>query len=247
MTTYVFVGPTLPAARVAALAPGSVVRPPVAHGDLFRLGLGPGDTAIVVDGHHDHATAVRHREVLAALAAGVRVVGCAGLGALWAAELRPFGMIGHGEVFRMYRDGVIHADDEVAVAHGDGPDYRRTSEPLVNIRHTLGAAVAADVLTAPQAAALLDAARALPYHRRSWRAVERTCGGADLRGLREFLTARPEHADRKAADASDTLARLTLLDRMVPPAPPVAADRATAHRATPAPAPTPTRRTPSES
>ncbi|MFG3055915.1 TfuA-like protein [Kitasatospora sp. NPDC048239] len=234
MTVHVLVGPTMPAARVAALAPGAEVHPPVAHGDLFRLGLGPGDTAILVDGHHHHATRVRQEEILAALAAGVRVVGCAGLGALRAAELRGFGMIGHGEVFRMYRDGVIDADDEVAVAHGEGPDYRRTSEPLVNIRHTLGAAVAAEVLPAPQAAALLDAARALPYHRRSWRAVERTSDGADLRGLREFLAARPQHADRKAADAADTLTRLTLLDRMVPPAPPVGAGRGAAHRAAPA-------------
>ena len=42
-------------------------------------------------------------------------------------------MVGAGAVFRMYRDGPVEADDEVAVAHADGPDYRRLSEPLVNI------------------------------------------------------------------------------------------------------------------
>ena len=30
-------------------------------------------------------------------------------------------MVGAGAVFRMYRDGPVEADDEVAVAHADGP------------------------------------------------------------------------------------------------------------------------------
>ncbi|MEU8889912.1 TfuA-like protein [Streptomyces sp. NPDC048442] len=197
MTTYVFVGPTLPVARVAALAPDAVVRPPIAQGDLFRLGLAPGDAAVVIDGYYHHVVPVRHKEILATLAAGVRVVGCASMGALRAAELHPFGMIGDGVVFRMYRDGVIDADDEVAEAHGEAPEYRRTSEPLVNIRHALDAATAAEVLTPPQATAVLATAHALPYHRRSWRAVERactadgTCADTGLRRLREFLATWP--------------------------------------------------------
>jgi hypothetical protein len=40
------------------------------------------------------------------------------MGALRAAELHTFGMVGVGRVFEGYRDGVYEDDDEVAVVHG---------------------------------------------------------------------------------------------------------------------------------
>ena len=69
------------------------------------------------------------------------------MGALRAAELAPFGMIGVGAIFEAFRDGVLEADDEVAVRHAPA-DARLppTSEALVDIRATLGAAGAAGVV-----------------------------------------------------------------------------------------------------
>ena len=40
------------------------------------------------------------------------------MGALRAAELHVFGMVGVGRVFELFRDGLLEDDDEVAVAHG---------------------------------------------------------------------------------------------------------------------------------
>jgi hypothetical protein len=123
-------------------------------------------------------------------------------------------MVGHGTVYGMYRDGVIDADDEVAVAHAEGPEYRRFGEPLVNIRHAVAAAAEAGVLTTHEASSVIAAARSLAYTARSWRATEHAYAsehgsGSEVFGrLHAFLAANPQHADIKAADAIDTLLRL---------------------------------------
>lgn len=193
---------------------GAVVHPPVAHGDLLRSEFRPDDVVVIIDGYYHQTGSVRHKEILTLLGARVSVVGCASMGALRAAELHAFGMVGHGTVFEMYRDGVIDADDEVAVAHAEGPEYRRFGEPLVNIRHAVTAARDASVLTPDEATSVIAAARSLPYTNRSWRATEYACAssagpGADVFGrLHAFLTEHPHHADIKAADAIDTLSRL---------------------------------------
>ena len=211
MAVHVFVGPTLTAAEVLAAVPGAIIHPPVAHGDLMRLEFGLDDVVVIIDGYYHQAGSVRHKEVLALLAAQVPVIGCASMGALRAAELHAFGMVGHGVVFDMYREGLIDADDEVAVAHTEGPEYRRFSEPLVNIRHAVAAAGQAGVLTVQEASQIVATASSLPYTARGWRAIERVCASAaslepEVFGrLRAFLAAHPSHADLKAADAIDTL------------------------------------------
>ncbi len=67
------------------------------------------------------------------------------MGALRAAETYSFGMIGVGEVFRMFRDGVLDGDDEVALAY-DRESYAHYSEPLVNIRRGLEMAEGAGII-----------------------------------------------------------------------------------------------------
>src|SRR5262249_22679622 len=116
---FVFLGPTLPVGRARELL-DAVYLPPVQQGDVLRL-LGRAPRVIgIVDGYFDTVPAVWHKEILLAMAEGVHVFGAASMGALRAAELHPFGMVGVGRVFECYRDGVLTADDEVAVAHGPG-------------------------------------------------------------------------------------------------------------------------------
>ncbi len=216
---HVFVGPTLAMPDVMAAAPEATAHPPVAHGDLLRLDLAREDTVVIVDGYFHQVASVRHKEILWLLAKRVRVIGCASMGALRAAELARFGMVGNGVVFEMYRDGRIDGDDEVAVRHADGPDYRELGVPLVNVRHAAAAARHAGVLTDAAAAAVVEAGRSLYYTERTWRAVERAlvAGGpqwtAAFDRFRAFLTEHPRHADIKAADAIDTLSRLDELGR----------------------------------
>lgn len=167
---FVFVGPSLPRAQVEALLPGASILPPVAHGDLLRVGARAGDRVLIIDGLFFHSAPVRHKEILALLADGVSVAGSSSMGALRAAELYQYGMRGVGEVFELYCSGVIDGDDEVAVIHTTGDEeYRALSEPLVSIRVAIGEAARDGAISAATAATLLRIAKALPFRLRSRR------------------------------------------------------------------------------
>jgi hypothetical protein len=169
---HVYAGPTLAVAEIIALASEAVVHGPVKHGDLLCEDFGPADRVVLIDGFYHQAGAVRHKEILLVMASGAEVIGAASMGAIRAAELWSLGMTGIGEVFRQYRDGELTADDEVAVAHGDGPEFLRTGEALVTIRQTLNRARLTGLVTGGEASSLLEHAQALPYPERSWAAIE---------------------------------------------------------------------------
>ena len=57
------------------------------------------------------------------------------MGALRAAEMDTLGMVGIGEIYRMYKSGELESDDEVALVFD--PSRAWLSEPLINIRFTL--------------------------------------------------------------------------------------------------------------
>ena len=66
---------------------------------------------------------------------GIQVLGASSMGALRAAELHGFGMIGYGTIFEWYRDGLIDGDDEVALWHEpeEGEKYRKERKSLENL------------------------------------------------------------------------------------------------------------------
>lgn len=215
----VFVGPTLPRAQVAALLPQARILPPVRHGDLLRLDARAGDTVLIVDGLFLQTASVRHREILSLLGRGVTVAGSSSMGALRAAELWRFGMRGYGEVFRLYRDGEIDGDDEVAIAHGAAEEgYRAVADPLVSIRVALREAAADGALRPDEAAQLLDAAAATPFGSRSFRALDRCAPSDAARRFREWRSGRD--TDLKAADARLMLAAAACGDPLLRPAGP---------------------------
>jgi len=79
-----------------------------------------------------------HKEILFALSAGVEVIGAASMGALRAAELHPFGMLGVGRAYRLFRSGHLTDDDELAVIHApDALAFRPLSDAMINVRFTL--------------------------------------------------------------------------------------------------------------
>lgn len=197
MSVFLFLGPTMAADEARALAPGVRVLPPVAHGDLFRLGAVAGDTVILADGYFFQRPAIRHKEIMAVVAAGVRVIGTASMGALRAAELHPYGVRGHGRVYLLYRLGLLTGDDEVAVAHAaDG--FGAVSEALVNLRFTLRRARRCGLLTAADETRLITAAKRLPFERRRWPDICATAG---------LTLPMPPRVDAKHADVASVLTR----------------------------------------
>lgn len=168
MTIIAFAGPSLPQSDRAEF-PGVDWRPPCEAGDLMRLDLGPGDRICVIDGWFDHRPALRHKELWELLARGVAIFGASSIGALRAAEMAPFGMVGIGAIFRAYASGRLTGDDEVALIHGpEAWDWRPMSVPLVDVRATLCRALHTGWVSRDEAGALLRAAGAIHYVDRTW-------------------------------------------------------------------------------
>ncbi|WP_433794315.1 TfuA-like protein [Actinoplanes sp. CA-252034] len=218
MSDLVFLGPSLPAAEAAALLPGARILPPVGHGDLLRLAPGPDDRVLIVDGFFMHRPPVRHREILLLLERGVTVAGSSSMGALRAAELWQYGMRGFGDVFELYRDGVVTGDHEVAVVHGlDEDDYRSLSVPLVNIRIAVREAIRAGAIGPDEGEILLKVAAGIPFRLLTWRSLALQAGSA-MDGLRSWLGDHP--VDAKADDARRLLRAAAAGDPRLCPAGP---------------------------
>ncbi|GAA5194545.1 hypothetical protein GCM10023322_59210 [Rugosimonospora acidiphila] len=213
----VYIGPTLGADEVLRIAPDAEIRPPVENGMLVQARPRPGDVIVLIDGYYRDRLAVRHKEIMTLIQAGVVVVGAASMGALRAAELSDHGMIGVGRVYQMYKDGEIVGDDEVAVKHSPAErGYRADSLALVNLRHGGGLAVSDGVARASTVAALVSAARELVFFERTWprltAAVTGRCCAEDLAeipALAEYCGRRA--CDLKAQDAVLAIERATRL------------------------------------
>jgi hypothetical protein len=109
----VYCGPTLYGVAVERLK-GEVWRGPAAQGDIMRDMLYHDPRQIVlIDGVFHQSLSVWHKELMYAMLKGVVCIGAASMGALRAAELHRYGMIGVGRVFEMYRDG---EEDDALVA-----------------------------------------------------------------------------------------------------------------------------------
>jgi hypothetical protein len=151
----VFLGPTIPRHAASDLLRATYL-PPVQQGSVYDVARNRPRAIVLIDGYFNWVPAVWHKEILWALAQGIPVYGAASMGALRAAELHSFGMIGFGAVFQDFLTGRLHDDDEVAVVHADASaGFLPFSDALVNIRCTLAAAELQEVISASAVAALI--------------------------------------------------------------------------------------------
>jgi len=196
----VFLGPSLEKAAAEKILPADY-RLPAKRGDLLGA-VRDGATIIgLIDGVFHQESAVAHREILAAIKHGVEVVGASSMGALRAAEMDTLGMVGIGEIYRMYRSGELESDDEVALVF-DPSSGLALSEPLINIRFTLKRARDEGIIDTRVHDALLASARSLFYPGRTYPAILSAAGGTVNGKTQEaFLTWVTRGAvDRKRED-----------------------------------------------
>jgi hypothetical protein len=203
MSIYVFIGPTLPVNEAKDIL-DAIYLPPVAMGDVVRVLRHKPKAIAIVDGAFETVPSVWHKEILFALSQGVQVLGSSSLGALRAAELHSFGMIGIGHIFEAYRSGILDADDEVAVVHG-GADigYQALSDPLVNIREGLRRAAEMSAISIRSAELLLAVARQHFYPDRSWTSLLAIASnvGVPEREVDNLQELFPQAPNLKRADA----------------------------------------------
>lgn len=211
MSVFIFLGPTL-SVEEARTELDAVYLPPASQGDVYRAARRRPAAIGIVDGYFGCVPSVWHKEILWAMHEGVHVYGSASMGALRAAELHAFGMVGVGKIFEAFRDGVLEDDDEVAVVHGPAEAaYRPVSEAMVNIRSSLQAAWRAGAIDAKTAHVLEDLAKARFYPERTYanllrEAAERGVPIEQLEALQVWLPGG--RVDHKRLDA---LAMLRLM------------------------------------
>lgn len=226
MTVFIFLGPSLSVTEARAALPDTdapvLYLPPVAQGDVYRVARHRPRAIGIIDGYFERVPAVWHKEILWAMAQGIHVYGASSMGALRAAELAAFGMIGVGEIFSAFHRGALEDDDEVAVIHAPKElGYRPLSEAMVNIRATLARAAEAAVIAAATRDALTAAAKALFYRDRGYarvlqRGAELGLDAGELAALRAWLPGGAIH--QKRDDALAMLRRMSH-DLAGPPAP----------------------------
>jgi hypothetical protein len=211
MTAVVYAGPTIAATAVAEHL-SAEVRPPVSQGDVYRAARDGARFIGIIDGYFDRVPAVWHKEILWAVSRGVRVYGSASMGALRAAELAEYGMVGVGAVFEGFYSGALEDDDEVAVTHGPADSgYQPLSEAMVNVRATIARAREAGVLGQASADALVTIAKALFYPERTYPALvssglERRLPMQEMAAFRAWV--RSGAVNQKRADAIAMLQRM---------------------------------------
>ena len=198
---FIFTGSSLHPDKARTLI-DAIILPPIKRGDLASVSASKPQVVGIIDGEFYQSLAVSPKEILPLLEAGVRVYGAASMGALRAVELRKFGMVGVGRVFRLFRAGFLDADDEVAVTF-DPSTYQPTSEPLVNTRYLMRAAVRHRLSDRGEAAEILAEVKAAYFPERTkglLHAIARARLGADRAGQLHYF-AQKNAIDVKQQDA----------------------------------------------
>ncbi len=199
MRAVIFLGPSCP--DLGFDDPMVTVRPPAAAGDIYRAARRGFALIGLIDGRFEDRQTVQHKEILYALSRGVHVWGGASMGALRAVECGPYGMRGFGDIFALYRDGVIDGDHEVAVSYGPADlGYPALSEPMVNVRATVASAVAGGCIDAGEGEEILSTASGIHYKDLTWDALVARLNNPETRNkLNAFLP--HGRVDLKARDA----------------------------------------------
>lgn len=194
----VFLGPTLRLAEAQPVLDAIYLRP-AAQGDILLAAHAFRPRAMVlIDGQFEDRPAVRHKEIIWAMAQGIVVIGAASMGALRAAELSEFGMIGVGLVYRWYRRWRLAPDDAVAVLSGP-PElgFLPLTDALVDLQRTFASLTRRNFITAAERDLLTTIARNMNFRERRFEAILRDAGCREER----FKELRKEMARQKRLDA----------------------------------------------
>jgi hypothetical protein len=144
----VYLGPTLIREEAIKILDADY-RDPAKKGDFLMLSRDTDEKKFVgfVDGVFLHDYPPSPIEVYhLATRKNIELIGAASLGALRAVELEKFGMKGIGKIFQLYKNGIINADDEVAVTFVRENNILQ-SEAMIDIRFNLFLAYKKGIIT----------------------------------------------------------------------------------------------------
>jgi hypothetical protein len=216
----IFLGPSLPITEAKDIL-DAIYLPPAKQSDLLSaVTTYKPDSIGLIDGVFLSLPSVWHKEILYAIAQGVAVYGASSMGALRAAETEAFGMVGLGEIYRMYASGELIDDDEVVMVHGtQETGYRPFSEPMVNVRATFRRARDEGVIDGNSCEQLTAIAKSIYFPERTFSAIFRkaTTAGISPELIEEMANfVKTKYVDLKRKDAILLLETLRDLPEPLP-------------------------------
>jgi hypothetical protein len=216
----IFLGPSLPVAEAKEIL-DAIYLPPAKQSDLLSaVTTYKPDIIGLIDGVFLSLPSVWHKEILYAIEQGVAVYGASSMGALRAAETDTFGMVGVGEIYRMYASGELIDDDEVVTVHGlEDTEYCRLSEPMVNVRATFYRAKDEGIIDSNVCEKLTAIAKSIYFPERTFPAIFRKAAAAGIlpNKLEEMaIFVKTNYVDLKRKDAILLLETLRDLPEILP-------------------------------
>ena len=213
MSCVVFLGPSLTWEEAKKILHADY-RPPAGRGDI-AVAADEGFRIIgLIDGVFYQRAAVAPREILYAIKAGATVVGGSSMGALRAAELDTCGMVGVGQIYNWYKEKVVTSDDEVALAFHP-QTYCPLSEPMVNIRATLGLLFKEKMISRKELSLVMEATKKTHFQLRNHVRIIQESIIEGLEKERAFVIMELMNAkrvDQKRLDAIEVLRKIMALN-----------------------------------
>jgi hypothetical protein len=108
------------------------LRPPIRRGQIYQDYSAGERVFLIADGEFDQSLAVTAGEILDILRAGGLVFGSSSMGALRAAEMNSFGMVGVGKIFELIQSASTFHDDWLGHLF-DGVSLETITLPFVEI------------------------------------------------------------------------------------------------------------------
>ncbi len=181
-------------------------RDPVLQGDIaHESDYAKENIFVIVDGYYKSVPSIWHKEILYANNKGKIVIGCSSLGAIRAAEMDSYGMIGKGKIYQWYKENVITRDPDVAVAHGTKEDnYKAYTIPIVNIKASLE--FSKDDIDQRDIEEALNLSREIFFEHRTMPSLLNKIRSSNLQGKKAIINILQNHyIDQKKIDCAETI------------------------------------------
>jgi len=203
MKTVVFCGPSLDRAALKRITRADIADP-IRRGDLEKWI--EHEVFVILDGEFAQSLSVSPKEILRALDAGKTVIGAASMGALRAAELAAYGMIGIGWIYNRFVHASVRREDDVALTYSP-VDFAPQTVPMVNVEYWLARLYADRDVSRQERARVARCARNIFYAGRTEKkllaALEQTLGRTRLTTLLQKTMGRIP--DIKSMDAEQAV------------------------------------------
>ena len=218
----VYVGPSLPLHEARPIL-NADYRPPLRAADLPIACAAGVDVVVILDGAFIQATTASVSQIALCLERGMRVYGAASAGALRAVECKRLGMIGVGEIYRLFESG-FEDEDELAVTF-DPETGRCLSWPMVNVRNACRRAFEDQIISRDDADRIEAVAKSIYFAERTAASVTKSCSAEldsnTLSRFQSYVRTNADKLDLKAADSRACLSTVAAFvnSRQLPVAP----------------------------